>query len=236
MLPQCRNGLPKGPDRQDPAVGKRRLAPPQAVEGEEQDACHHIMEGVYAARCERTGAWLAMINDRVMTRWWEVDLTRVSKPPRSMPSPLFTGHQSIVHFDSNQGSVERFGIRQTIPAVHNDNGDPPSQAQYGAVTLYFVEACETRMEAGVMLSARNYADEMAKDLRFTAARRQLVSLSCAAFILSDIETRLRVRGLDARKLGSDVRPIDLPRTHAKLREFVGQMIVDVREAGSRLFD
>lgn len=177
-----------------------------------------------------------MVDDRVMTRWWEVDLATVSKPPRSMPSPLFTGQQTIVHFDGHQGSVERFGIRQTIPAVHNDDGSPHSQAQYGAVTLYFLEACETRKEAGVMLSARNYADLMAKDLSFTAARRQLVSLACAAFILADLETRVRVQALDARKRGSDIILPDLPRTYANLRHFVGQMILDVRRAGSQLFD
>lgn len=176
-----------------------------------------------------------MINDRTATRWWQVDLTEVRPHRGVLPVPSSSDHQSIVHFDGISGSVEQFGIRQTVPAVQGDEGTPPSQAQYGAVTLYFVDGCETRLEAGLMLSARNYADEMAKHLGFTAKRRQLVSLACAAVILADVETRLRVRGLEARRRGSDILVRDLPQTCTMLEDFVGRMINDVRRSGSRLF-
>lgn len=176
-----------------------------------------------------------MINDRTATRWWQVDLTDVRPHRGLLPVPLSSDHQSIVHLDDVTGSIERFGIRQTVPAVQGDDGTPPSQAQYGAVTSYFVDGCETRLEAGLMLSARNFADEMAKHLGFTAKRRLLVSLACAAVILADVEMRLRVRSLDARKRGSDILVRDLPRTCNTLEDFVGRMINDVRRSGSSLF-
>lgn len=176
------------------------------------------------------------IFDRSTTRWWEIDLETVRPHRAYVPTPPPPPYkQNIVHFDCRSGSVERFGIRQTVPAVQGDDGTPPTQAQYGAVTHYFLDACETRLEAGLMLSARDYADLMARDLRFTAARRQFVGRVCAAFILADVETRLRVRGLNARKRGSDLVPRDLPKTYDMLDDFVGRMIADVRFAGSQLF-
>ncbi|MEE2917009.1 MAG: hypothetical protein VYB32_08065 [Pseudomonadota bacterium] len=176
-----------------------------------------------------------MTEDRTFTRWFHIDLRALRIIRGRIPLTGNGRPQSIALFHSCDEDAETFAISQTMPRVQGDDMIAPSQLQYGAVVDFFSEGCESRLEASVLLSARDYADQSALNMHFTADRRRLIATACAAFILQDVEMRLKVRGLNMRRRGSGVRTGDLPRIQEAVETFAGQVVEDARRSGSRAF-
>ena len=136
------------------------------------------------------------------------------------------------------GSVERFSVRQTMPhpgyAIHS----PPSQAQYGAVTDFFVECCETQHQAKTLLSARDYASAVIHDAAFTAPRRRFLWLCATAFILADKDLRSQVRAWSRARYFEDAH-IATGIVHEKpykiVSKFTARLIDDMRAQGAQIF-
>ena len=133
------------------------------------------------------------IADRIMTREWQLDLSEAGKAKSPKLRPANRRRQRIVSFLGRDDETEKFSIRQTIPHPGHDTFCPPSQAQYGAVLDFFQECCEVRSQANIMLSARDFAEGIARSFPFTAPRGRLIWISTTAFILSDRKLRSLVR-------------------------------------------
>ncbi|MBO9712485.1 hypothetical protein [Sphingomonas sp.] len=179
------------------------------------------------------------VEDRVTHRHWELDLSLAGKVKPPKKRRYKARRQQIVRFLGQDGSIERFAIRMTIPYPGYEAFNPPSQAQYSAVMDYFQECCETPFQASTMLSARDYAEAVADRFSFTAPRRRLIALSTAAFILSDREVRALVRSLNiatrSGKYSGPARRSAHVGCYKRVTGFASKLIDDMRGEGSEIF-
>jgi hypothetical protein len=83
------------------------------------------------------GADTPLLEDRVLTRSWELDLSAAGKVRPSATKPSRRKQQQIARFEKREGTIERFSFRQTIPHPQHEAFSPPSQLQYGAVSDFF---------------------------------------------------------------------------------------------------
>ncbi len=186
-----------------------------------------------------TEVGLADVSDRVTTRRWELDLTFAGKvyTPKNRIKRLW--RQGIASFVGREGTLERFEFRQTIPYCGHETECPPTQAQYGAVSDFYMEPCETRSQAHTLLSARDYAEEIARGYSFTAPRRRLLALCTAAFILSDRERRSIVKSWSIARRSERIAGFGHAQTyrrvHTKVETFAERLINDMRRDGSEMF-
>ncbi|MEO7690921.1 MAG: hypothetical protein ABIS51_16690 [Sphingomonas sp.] len=151
--------------------------------------------------------------------------------------PANRRRQKIARFVERDGTVERFTFRQTIPYCGHEVECPPSQAQYGAVMDFFLEPCETRFQASTLLSARDYAAEVAGGFSFNASRKHLLWLCTTAFILSDKELRSLVRAWNISHRGyspAAARGVYL-RCYKKVAKFADKLVDDVQGTGAEIF-
>jgi len=179
-------------------------------------------------------------SDRVTTRHWELDLSLAGKvyTPKNRVKRMW--RQSIASFVGREGTVERFEFRQTIPYCGHEAECPPTQLQYGAVCDFYVEPCETRSQAHTLLSARDYALEVASGhSSFTAPRKRLLALCTAAFILSDREMRSVVKSWSIARRSERIAGFGYARTYRdvnkKVRTFAERLINDMRRDGAEIF-
>jgi hypothetical protein len=188
---------------------------------------------------ERSEALFSQVEDRVTTRFWELDLSLAGKVYSPKKRPANRKRQNIARYLGREGTVERFAIRQTIPYCGHEVFCPPSQAQYGAVCDFFVESCETRSQAHTLLSAREYAEMIASRFSFTAPRRHLISLCVAAFILSDRDLRSIVNTWSIARWSKGLSGFGsaraYQRTNKLVTKFASKLIDDMRGAGSEVF-
>ena len=175
--------------------------------------------------------------DRTATRVWELDFARAGKVYSPKRRPMKHRRQRIAQFVGRDGTVERFAVRQTLPFRGYDAFCPPSQAQYGAVSAYYHECCETRFQAHTMLCARDYARGIAADFSFTEPRREFIGLCTAAFILADPVLRSLAVAWNA---GHPGRSPSLAggahkRGYTRVTKFAFGLVNDMRAAGSEIF-
>lgn len=177
--------------------------------------------------------------DRLTTRTWDLDLSLAGKvyTPKNRTKRLW--RQSIARFAGREGTIERFEIRQTIPYCGHEVESPPSQSQYGAVCDFYVEPCETRSQAHTLLSAREYAEEIAAGHSFTAPRRRLLAVCTAAFILSDLEMRSIIKTWSIARWRGRIAGFGHARTYRdvnkKVQTFAARLINDMRRDGAEIF-
>ncbi|HEX8513675.1 MAG TPA: hypothetical protein VF688_11290 [Allosphingosinicella sp.] len=177
--------------------------------------------------------------DRVTTRFWELDLSLAGKVQTPAKRPAKRKRQAIARFAGREGTIERFAVRQTIPYCGYEVECPPSQAQYGAVCDFFAEVCETRYQANTLLSARDYAEVVAKGFPFTAARRRLIWVCATAFILSDRELRSLVRSWSiacwSRGSSGVSGGIVHHKPYRRVAKFAAGLVDDMRGEGAEIF-
>ena len=174
-------------------------------------------------------------DDRVTTRFWQIDLTTAGKVYSPTKRPRKHRRQKIASFMGREGDVEKFAICQTLPYRGYEGECYPTQRQYGAVMDFYLECCETRAQAHTMLCARDYAQIVSQSQRFTAPRREFIWLSTAAFLLADMELRSRVVSWNARSNSSMEVGITGQRPYKRATTFVSQLISDMRGQGSEIF-
>lgn len=178
-----------------------------------------------------------IIQDRITTRMWELDLSLAGKVYSPKKRPTKHKRQKIVQFVGREGRIERFAIRQTLP--HPDVAhEPPSQAQYGAVTDFFVECAETRHQANTMLSARDYAGAVVHNAPFTAPRRRFLWVCTTAFILADKDLRAKVRAINSTRYRSHFSistGIANDQPYKIVSKFASKVVDDMRAQGAQIF-
>ena len=179
------------------------------------------------------------ITDRVTTRTWELDLALAGRVYSPKIRPARRKRQQIVRFVGREGTIERFTIRQTIPHPGYEAPCPPSQSQYGAVCDFFAEPCETSSQAKTLLSARDYAEVVARSFSFTAARWDLIWHCTAAFILSDTDLRSRVKAWSIASwkngYGEIAAGIGNHKPYKRIEQFARKLVDDMRGAGAAIF-
>lgn len=182
---------------------------------------------------------IAIVEDRVTTRMWELDLSQAGKVRSPKKRPTKHRRQQIARFLERDGLVEKFAIRQTIPHPGYDAECPPSQLQYGAVTDFFVEGCETRSQAKTLLSAKDYAAAIARSAPYSAPRRHFIWLCATAFILADKDLRSRVRAWSIACFSKGYTDISVGIAHHKpyklVSGFASRLIDDMRAQGAQIF-
>lgn len=182
---------------------------------------------------------IAIVEDRVTTRTWELDLSLAGKVYSPKKRPTKHRRQQIARFVERDGLIERFAIRQTIPHPGYDAECPPSQSQYGAVADFFVEGCETRSQAKTLLSARDYAAAVIRAAPFTAPRRHFIWLCATAFILADKDLRSRVRAWNIACFSKGYSDISVGIANHKpyklVSGFASKLIDDMRAQGAQIF-
>ncbi|WP_340266137.1 hypothetical protein [Sphingobium mellinum] len=186
-----------------------------------------------------TQAESSAVADRVTTRPWELDLSLAGSVHLRTKRPTKHKRQKIACFLGREGTIERFALRQTIPQYDIDGAELPTQAQYGAVMDFYLEPCETRWQASTLLSARDYAEVVARRFSFTAARRKFIWTAAAAFILADADLRSRVRAWNiARRndgFGDISAGIANHKPYKRIDAFAVKLVDDMRAAGSEIF-
>jgi hypothetical protein len=180
---------------------------------------------------------VAVAEDRITTRVWELDLAIAGKVYSPKKRVVNRRRQQIARFVGREGTVERFEIRQTLPYRGHEAFSPPTQAQYGAVMAFFLECCETRYQATTLLSARDYAGAISREFAFTAPRRQFIWLCTAAYILSDKELRSLTRTWNISHRGQSPAAASgaYLRCYRKAAKFASRLVDDMRGAGSQIF-
>lgn len=177
--------------------------------------------------------------DTIITRTWEVDLSQAGVVSLRNQRPIKLKRQQIVRFLGREGTVERFTIHQTMPSSAIEPNVYPTQAQYGAVTDFFVEGCETRWQANTLLCARDYSEIVAKHFSFPRERRRFLWVCIAAFILGDGDLRSQVRAWviasRSRAFGDIESGIAHQKPFKRSEAFTLKLIKDMRAAGSEMF-
>ncbi len=174
--------------------------------------------------------------DKSTTREWALDLSEagVVKSPKIRPANR--RRQKIARFIGREGTIEQFTIRLTIPYRGYEADCPPSDAQASAVFGYYSEPCETRHQANVMLCARDYAGEVARDFPFTTPRKVFIMHCVSAFILENPDLRSRVQSWNIRNgPGNMACGIGGHKPYKVARTFAEKLIDDMRGAGSFIF-
>ncbi len=180
---------------------------------------------------------LPLVADRITTRSWELDLSLAGQVRLPKTRPANRKRQQIARFIGREGTIERFSVRQTIPYCGYEEFCPPSQAQHGAVSDFFLDNCETRFQASTLLSARDYAEDVARGFSFTAPRRQFIWVCTTAFILSDKELRSLTRSWNISHRGysgASARGAYL-RCYKKVAKFASKLVDDMRGSGAEIF-
>lgn len=175
--------------------------------------------------------------DRSATRLWQLDLAHAGKVYSPKQRPTKHRRQRIAHFVAREGTVERFAIRQTVPFPGYDAFCPPSQAQYGAVSAFYQECCETRFQAHTMLCARDYASAISADFAFTEPRREFIWVCAAAFVLANPELRSLAVAWNAAHQGRSPKLASggRKRCYDRIAKFTAGLVKDMRAAGSEIF-
>ena len=178
--------------------------------------------------------------DIIITRTWEVDLRRAGIVSERKNRPVKRNRQQIVRFLGREGTVERFAIRQTMPPSTIEPSVYPTQAQYGAVTDFFVEGCETRWQANTLLCARDYSEIVARHFSFPRERRQFLWVCIAAIDVRNVQGWLAHRGTSPRRRRLAYSSHDI-RTSSHERHIAtdplllpGSVATDRRHSSSRL--
>jgi hypothetical protein len=174
--------------------------------------------------------------DRVTTRSWETDLSLAGNIYRRKIRPANRRRQKIVRFIDRDGEIERFEILQTLPYCGYEEPCPPSQAQYTAVSAFFMEGCETSFQAKTLLCARDYAHAVAKSFPFTGHRQEFLWFCIAAFILSDKDLRSRVTSWAIKTSFYVIETgISNHKPYKHIHLFASKLIDDMRGSGSEIF-
>lgn len=179
------------------------------------------------------------MGDRTTTRSWALDLSEAGEPKPLPGRPAAGPRQHIVRFEGREEGVERFSYRLTFPDGETEPEEPPSQKQYDAVCDFYGEGPASRDQAGYLLSAWHYADDIrsARNFRFTAPRRRLILVGASAFILSHPEIRRKVRQWSQFRWREPTKAVQIERTqtYAAVMQFANDLIADMRGAGAAIF-
>lgn len=176
-----------------------------------------------------------LIEDRVTRREWQIDTAVAGAVYMRTERPAKRRRQKIVRYLGRDGTVEQFEIIQTIPYPGHEEWSPPTQAQYTAVMDFFLEPVETKYQANTLLSARDFAESIAKGYSFSAYRRRLIWLATTAFILGDRTHRSRVRAWGIKNWNSRYSAtVDVVGRKA-ISGFADKLVDDMRGAGSTIF-
>lgn len=177
--------------------------------------------------------------DRTITRSWTLDLAGAGKSRPLPVRPAAGPRQHIVRFEGSEGDTEKFSYRLTFPDDEARPEEPPSQKQYDAVCDFYGEGPASRDQAGYLMSAWYYADEIksAQNFPFTAPRRKLILVGVSALILSHPEIRSKVRSWSQFRWREPTRAVQIERTqpHAAVMQFANDLIADMQGAGAEIF-
>ncbi len=175
--------------------------------------------------------------DRATILIWELDLSLAGKVYSPKTIPVKRTRQRIGSFVGCEGEIERFSIRQTIPDQGYDAFCPPTQRQYDAVMSFFLEPCETRFQAHTLLSAKSYADKVARRFPFNSSRRHLLWICTTAFILSDSDLRSLVRTWSVAHdhLSPSATTGVYLRCYRKIVAYAEKLVADIQSQGASVF-
>lgn len=179
------------------------------------------------------------MSDRKVRRYWSLDLAQAGKPPALAGRPVKAERQHIVSFEGREAEEERFSYWLTFPQDESDDETPPTQKQYDAVAHFYDEGPATRAQAGYLISAWYYADEIrsARNFSFSAPRRRLIHLATSAYILSHPELRQKVRSWSEFRWREPVKAVGIERTtpYRPVLQFAHDLVADMQAAGAQIF-
>lgn len=174
--------------------------------------------------------------DNTTTRLWDIDLSVAGKVYSRKTTPTNRVRQKIVCFLGREGDIERFSVAQTVPIRGDESAELPTPAQTAAVSEFFLECCETRFQAHTMLCARDYASVVANKIAFPKARRHLIWLGTAAFILSKRDLRESVRSWILNSgYGGIETGIAYHRPYKLASSFALKLVDDMRSSEAEIF-
>lgn len=180
-----------------------------------------------------------VMSDRRVRRSWSLDLSQAGKTPALANRPPKAERQHIVSFEGREADEERFSFWLTFPDDECNAEIPPTQKQYDAVLDFYGEGPATRAQAGYLISAWFYADEIrsARNFKFSAARRRLIHIATSAYILSHPEFRRRVRAWSQFTWREPSQAVRIERTtpYQPALQFASDLIADMQGAGSEIF-
>lgn len=175
-------------------------------------------------------------SDVIDIRHWELDLSDAGNVSRRKTRSAKRVRQKLVRFLGREGNIERFSVAQTVPVRADERSDLPTPSQISAVSEFFLVCCATRFQAHTMLCARDYAAIVASGITFPKARRHLIWLGAAAFILSKKDLRESVRSWTSNSgYGGIEAGIACHRPYKLTAEFAHKIIEDMRGSGSDIF-
>lgn len=175
-------------------------------------------------------------NDRIANLRIRMDLSqlRTGYIRKKRPAPDY--HQRIVQLAGKEGDVETFDMRITIPGLRPQDERECTLKQANAVRIFYDQSIETMYQANIMLTARDFAHQLAGEFSFSAERKALIWLATAAYILSKPKLRHAIRTWTlSGEPGLDLD--DLPQHMSRKRcvEFGHKFVSDMRGNGSRIF-
>lgn len=177
--------------------------------------------------------------DLTTTQEFTIDLAGAGDCYRRKTRPANRRRQRVTRFIGREGDVETFTVQQTFPVVGSLNFDLPSDGQREAVEQFFGHCPESRWQAHIMLSARDYGLEVSSRYPFTAIRRMVIGVSVAAYILSDRGLRDDVRRWCENRYQEQSPGISSGianhRPYRMASRFVEKLVMDMRGAGSEVF-
>jgi hypothetical protein len=176
--------------------------------------------------------------DRIVTQIVSLDLSECGKVRQRKASLSNRRRQRMIGLSGRQGNVEEYWLRQTIPWVGCQWPNLATPAQIAKVERLFDHTPVTSLQANTMLSAFEYACEVAVSFSFSAPRRWIITTGVAAFILSDQSLRDSVRrwNQSAWEAGTHLASgIANHRPYKKAQTFAEKMIEDIRSAGGEVF-
>lgn len=179
------------------------------------------------------------VADRTITREWALALADAGKVPPLAKRPALGPRQHIVRFEGREADDERFSFRLTFPHDEDDPDKPPTQKQYDTVCDYYGEGPVSMRQAGYLISAWNYADEIrsAQRFKFSAPRRRLIHVAASAYILSHPEIRQKIRAWTDFSWREPGKAVTIERTkpYGAVMMFAHDLIADMRGAGAEIF-
>jgi len=179
------------------------------------------------------------MSDRRVRRNWSLDLTQAGKIQSLAIRPVRAERQHIVFFEGREVDEERFSFWLTFPNDEDDVETPPTQRQYDTVVDFYGEGPATRTQAGYLISAWFYADEIrsARHFKFPAARRRLIHIATSAYILSHPELRKKVQAWSGFRWREPTKAVPIERTtpYKPALQFAHDLIADMQGAGAEIF-
>lgn len=170
---------------------------------------------------------------------WTIDLAQAGKAPARSVHHGEAGRQGIVSFEGRDGNEGRYAILMTFPDDETVPEEPATQRQHDAVVAYYGEGPANWEQAGYLMSAWNFAEEIkaARNFPFTAPRRALIHVATAAYLLGHPELRVSVRNWSDHRWRSPGRAASIEKTAAwrPALRFAADMIADMRAAGAAIF-